>query len=74
MRLRMLALAIARVVEHRRRRPGASKGFVVANVNPASPGVGFAFGENWHGSVVAVQPLGRHDVGFDETQQRIERR
>jgi len=74
MRLRMLALAIARVVEHRRRRPGASKGFVVANVNPASPGVGFAFGQHRHGRVVAMQPLCRHDMGFDQTQQRIERR
>jgi hypothetical protein len=40
----MLAAAIARVIEHRRRRALAAEGPVVPNVNPTSPGVGLAGG------------------------------
>ena len=74
MRLRMLALAIARVIEHRRRRPRAAKRPVVAHIDPASPGVGFALGQHRHGRVVPMQALGRHDMGFDKAPERIERR
>jgi len=64
MRLRVLAPAIARVVEHRRRRPGAAEGLVVSNVNPAPAGICLAFGQNRHGCIVAMQALGRHDMRF----------
>ena len=74
MRLRMLAPAIARVVEHRRGRPDAAERLVVANINPAPPGIGFALGQNRHGRIVAMQALGRHDMGFDKAKERIERR
>ena len=74
MRLRMLAPAIARVVEHRRGRPGAAEGLVVSNINPAPPGIGLAFGQNRHGRIVAMQALGRHDMSFHKAKERIERR
>src|SRR5436190_22062290 len=38
--LGMFALAVARVIEHRRRRPRSTKRPIVPHVNPASPGVG----------------------------------
>jgi len=72
MRLRMLALAIARVVEDRRGRSGAAERLVVANIGPQSPGVGFALRQHRHGRVIPVQALGRHDVGLDEASKRIE--
>ena len=74
MRLRMLAPAITRVVEHRRGRPDAAEGLVVSNINPAPPGIGLAFGQNRHGRIVAMQALGRHDVRFHQVKERIERR
>ncbi len=42
MRLGMLAGAVARVIEHRRRRHGAAERAIIAHVNPTSPGVGLA--------------------------------
>ncbi len=74
MRLRMLAAAIARVIEHRSRRAGAAEGLVVANVDPTSPSVGLARGQNRHGRVIAMEPLGRHHVGLHQPQDRRERR
>ena len=72
MRLRMLAPAIARVIEHRRRRPGAAEGLVIAHVDPTSPGVGLALGQNGHGGIVPMQPLGRHHMGLHQAKDRIE--
>ena len=72
MRLRMLALAIARVIEDRGGRSCAAERFVVAHVGPQPPGVGFALRQHRHGRVVPVQALGRHHVGLDEPSQRIE--
>ena len=74
MGLRMLALPIARVVEHRRGRPGAAERPVVANIDPAAPGVGLALRQHRHGRVVPMQTLGRHHMGLDQATQRIERR
>ena len=74
MRLRMLAAPVARVVEHRGRRPGAAERLIVADVDPEPTGVGLAFGQHRNGGVVAVQALGRHDMGLDEAPKRIERR
>ena len=74
MRLRVRAAAIARVVEHRRRRIGAAERLVVAHIGPTSGDGAFTRGQDWHGGVVAVQTLGGHDVGFDAPQQRREHR
>jgi len=65
MRLRVLAAAIARVIEHRRRRGRPAKRPVVAHIDPTSPGVGLALGQDRHNGVVAVQPLGAEDVLLD---------
>jgi hypothetical protein len=54
MGLRMLAPAIARVIEDRGGRSGAAERFVVANTNPAPPRVGLAFCQHGHGGVVTV--------------------
>ena len=74
MRLRVLAPPIVRVMEDRGGRPGAAERLIVADVNPEPAGVGLAFGQHRHGRVVAVQALGRHDVGLDQAPERIERR
>ena len=74
MALRMLALAVARVIKHRRRRRCSAKRPVVANIDPASPRIGLALGQNRDRRVITVQALSRHDMGLDESQQRIERR
>ena len=81
MRLRMLAAPIARIVEHRSRRPDAAERPVVAHIDPAASGVGLALRQNRHGRVprlkpegrLAMQPLGRHHMRLDEAAQRIER-
>jgi hypothetical protein len=74
MRPRMLAAPVARVIKHcrRRRRPGERP--VVAQVDPTSPGVGLALGQDWHDGVVAVQSLSREDVALDPLDQRRQRR
>ena len=74
MRLRMLAPAVARVVEHRRRRTGSAKRPVVPHINPASPRVGLSLGQDRHGRIIGMKALGRHDMGFDQAQQGIKRR
>jgi len=70
MRVRVLAAAITRVIEHRRRwrRPG--KRPVVAHIDPTSPGIGLAFGQDRHDGVVAVQSLGGEHVSLDAPDQR----
>src|SRR4030081_2681786 len=74
MSLAVLAGAIARVIKHRRRRVLAAEWTIVAHVNPASPGVGLALGQNRHGGVVTVQALGREDMGFKPSEQRRQHR
>ena len=66
----MLAAAIARVVEHRPRRRGTAERPVVAHVGPEAGDVGLAPGQDRHGGVVAVQPLGGHDMGLQAVEQR----
>src|SRR4030081_1245873 len=74
MSLAVLAGAIARVIKHRRRRVLAAEWTIVAHVNPASPGVGLALGQNRHGGVVTVQALGREDMRFNPSEQRRQHR
>ena len=58
----MFAAAIPRIVEHRRRRRLAAKGPVVADVSPASRGIGLALGEDRNGRVVAMHAFGGKDM------------
>jgi hypothetical protein len=68
----MLTAAIARVVEQRRRGRRPAERPVIAGINPDPAGVGLAFGQNRHGRVIAVQTLGRHDVGLHQRQQGLQ--
>jgi hypothetical protein len=72
MRLDMRAAAIARVVEHRRRRCSSSKRAIVARVNPAASGHGLALGKHRHGRIVPVQPFGGEDMRLDATQDGLQ--
>ncbi len=72
--LRVLAPAVGREVEQGRRGIGAAEGTVVAHVDPHAARGGLALGQHRHRGVVAVQPSRRHDVGFDEPEQRLEHR
>ena len=49
----------------------SAEGAVVAHIGPEPAGAGAALGQDRHGGVVAVQPLGRQDMRPD---QRMERR
>jgi hypothetical protein len=73
MRFRMLTAPVARVIEHRRRRGPAVKWSIIPHIDPTSPGVGLALGKHRNGRVVAVQPLGRKNMGFDALEDGIER-
>ena len=70
----MLALAVAVVIEHHRRRRCPTERPVIADVDPTSSRIGLAFGQNRHGGVVAMQAFGRHDMRFDPPQNWIEGR
>ena len=74
MRLGMLALAVARVVEHRRWRARATKGPVVPDVDPAPSCVGLSLGQYRHGRIIGMKPFGRQDMGFEAAQQGIKGR
>jgi hypothetical protein len=69
---RMIAPAIARIVEHRRRRVPATKWSIVAHINPTSPGGGLSRRQHRHARVVAVQPLGGKNVCLHSSQQRCQ--
>jgi len=68
----MLAAAIARVVEDRRRRASAGERPVIANVGPYPAVDRFARGQHRYGGVVAVDALGGKDVVSDQLDQRRE--
>src|SRR6195256_485186 len=74
MRLGMLAGSITRVVEHGSRRRGAAERAIVAHVNPTSPGVGLALGQDRNRGVIAVQSFGREDMRFYTPENRFEHR
>jgi hypothetical protein len=57
-------MANVRVIEHRRRRRRPAKRWIVAHIDPTSPGVGLALGQNRHSGVVTVQSLGGEDVSL----------
>ena len=66
----MHALAIAGVVEDRRRRTCAAERGVVSHIGPQSAHIGLALGQDRNGRVVAVQALGGQDMGLDALDQR----
>jgi hypothetical protein len=74
MGLGMLTTPVARVIEHRRRRLRAAKGSIIPHVDPTSPSVGLALGQDRNGRIVAMQPLGCKNVCFDTLEKRLERR
>ena len=72
MRLGMLARAVARIIEHRRRRRCAAERAIVAHINPTSPGIRLALGQDRNGGVVAMQSFGGEDMRFQTPEERFE--
>ena len=70
---RVIARAIPRVAEQRRRRVRAAERRVVAHIDPGPRGVGLALGQHRHRRVVAVQTRSRQHVGRDQVVQRLQR-
>ena len=70
----MPAGPVARVIEHRRRRIPPAERPIVAHVNPTSPGVGLALGQDRNRGVIAVQSFGREDMRFHTPEDRFEHR
>src|ERR1700754_1980606 len=72
MRTRMFAAPVAGIVKQRSRWVGAGKWPVVVNIHPKPGDIGLALGQDWHGRVVAMQPLGGQDMSLDTPVQRHE--
>ena len=70
---RVIAGAVPRIAEQRRRRIRAAERRVVAHIDPGSARVGLALGQNRHRRVVAVQALRRQHMVRDQIVQRPER-
>ena len=70
MALGMLGRSIARGVEQRRRRRSSSKRPIVANIDPDPTCRRLALGQDRHGRIVTMQPLGGHDMPLDEVVKR----
>jgi hypothetical protein len=68
---RMLAAAVARIIEHRRRRRRSREWSIVAHIRPTSADVGLTFGQHRHRGVIGVQPLAGKDMGFDPLENRL---
>src|SRR5258708_25036784 len=66
MGLRMLAPAVARVMEDRGGRPGAAERLVVANINPEPAGVGPSFCPPPPRPVRPVEALRPPDMGLHD--------
>ena len=69
----MIAAAVWRIEEHRRRRVRSAKRPVVAHISPQPASAGLARGQHRHGGVVGMDALGREDVGTDGFDQRHQR-
>ena len=70
---RVLALAVGRVEEQRRRRPRAGEGPLVADIGPQPPGLGLAGArrQHRHRRVVDMQGVGGHHIGGERVDQRL---
>jgi len=73
MTLGMLAFAVAGVIEQRRRRRCPAEWHVISDIDPASAGIGLAFGQDRHRGVITVQALSRQNMSLDKPQYRIQR-
>ncbi len=71
MTLRVFAATVGRVVEHRRRRRRPGERPVIADIGPTSTGVALALGQDRHGGVVAMQPLGGEHMGLEALEYRL---
>ena len=70
----MLTPPVAGEAEQRGGRGVAGEGAVVADIDPEPGRRGLATRQERHGGVVAVQPLGGHDMSSDQRMQRRQRR
>ena len=73
MALRMLAFAVARVIEHRRRRRCPTEWRVISDIDPTSADIGLAFGQDRHRGVITVQALSRQNMRLDKPQYWAQR-
>jgi hypothetical protein len=64
--LRMLAFAVAGVIEHRCQRCCPTEWRVISDIDPTPAGIGLAFGQHRHRRVITVQALSRQNMGFDK--------
>jgi hypothetical protein len=67
---RMLALAVGRVAEQRRRRALAREGPLVADIDPQPAGLGLAGTRRQHRRVVDMQAVRRRHFGGERIDQR----
>ena len=70
MPLGMLAGAVARVEEHRRRRSGAGERLVVAHIDPQAAFARLVLGQYRHRRVVAVHAIAGKHMGADQLVER----
>jgi hypothetical protein len=68
----MLVPAITRGVIQRRRWLAIVKGPVVTDIGPDVACDGFTLDQDQHRDVIAVQPLGSHDMALDQPMQRLQ--
>ena len=67
---RMNRRPVWRVVEHRGRWAQAAEWPILAHIGPQSARARPVLGKDRHRGVVAVQPLGREDMGTDQVDER----
>ena len=70
----MLAVAVARIEEHRGRRVRAGERPVVPDIGPQPADDGLVLGQHRHGGVVAMQALGGKHVAADQLDERRQAR
>jgi len=59
--LRMFAASVAGIIEHCRRRRGATEGAIITDIHPTAGEVGLALGQHRHVGVIAMQARARKD-------------
>jgi hypothetical protein len=69
----MFLPAIARGIIERRRRVAPAEWSVVPDIGPDVPLDRLARGQDRHGGVVAVQPLGGEHMALDQRMKRLQR-
>ena len=74
MPLRVLAVAVAGIEEHRGGRCRSGKRPVITDIGPHPAGYGFALGQNRHSGVVTVQPGSTQHMQPDQLDEWGQRR